>query len=174
MTKTLVRTPRTILVTASMAVTLIATLAACTGSKEPAGLGTTQLSVSTDTVSGTGQLAELQQRRAAWIARGINDYRVQLQITCFCGGDIRRPVLLEVRGGAVTKVWDMETGRPVTALANYPSITTLFDRAVGERSGGGYVSVAYDVAHGFPARIEIGTLANDAGTLYTLGGFQPL
>jgi hypothetical protein len=140
----------------------------------PSGLGTTQLSVSGDTIVGTGELAELQQRRAAWIARGIDDYRIQLQIVCFCAGDIRRPVLLEVRGGEVSKVWDMETARPVTALSSYPSVTKLFDLAIAERSGGGYVSVVYDKALGIPTRIEIGTLANDAGTMYVLGELQPL
>jgi hypothetical protein len=148
---------------------------ACADNTTPSGLGTQQLSVSGDTIVGTGQLSELQQRRAAWVARGINDYQVQLRIVCFCAGDITRPVLLEVRGGAVAKVWDLETTHPVATLSSYPPITKLFDMAVAERSReGGYVSVAYDATYGFPARIEIGTLANDAGTMYTLGGFRPL
>ncbi|HEX6054024.1 MAG TPA: DUF6174 domain-containing protein [Gemmatimonadaceae bacterium] len=147
----------------------IATAACASNDTTPVGIGATQLSVSADTVAGTGELAELQQRRAAWLARGIDDYQVQLQIVCFCAGDIRRPVVLEVRKGAVTKVWDLETGRLVPDVSPYPSITTLFDRAIETRSSGGHVSVAYDGTLGFPARIEIGTLANDAGTMYTLG-----
>ena len=142
---------------------------ACRESSVPSGLGVNQITVSTDTVSGSGQLNELQQRRAAWIAQGIDDYRVQLRISCFCGSDITRPVLVEVRRGAVSKVWDLETAKPVTNLDPYPSITTLFDRAIAERSQGGNVSVAYDGALGFPVRLEVGTIANDAGTLYFLG-----
>ncbi len=46
--------------------------------------------------------------------------------------------------------------------------------SIAERSGGGHVSVAYDATFGFPTRIEIGTLANDAGTEYALGAFRPL
>ena len=150
---------------------LVATTAAfaCQESPAPSGLGVNEIAVPTDTVSGSGQLNELQQRRAAWIAQGIDDYRVQLRISCFCAGDITRPVLVEVRRGAVTKVWDLETAKPVTNLEPYPSITTLFDRAVAERSQGGNVSVAYDGALGFPVRLEIGTIASDAGTLYFLG-----
>jgi hypothetical protein len=150
---------------------LVATTAAfaCPESSVPSGLGVNQITVPTDTVTGSGQLNELQQRRAAWIAQGIDDYRVQLSISCFCGGDIRRPVLVEVRRGAVSKVWDLETAKPVTNLEPYPSITTLFDRAITERSQGGNVSVAYDGGLGFPVRLEIGTIANDAGTLYFLG-----
>jgi len=75
-----------------------AALVAC--SDDPtSGLGTPLVATPRNAVPGTGQLAELEQRRADWIARGITDYRFQLQITCFCGGDITRPVLIEVREG---------------------------------------------------------------------------
>ena len=150
-----------------LAVTLTATACA---DDSPSGLGK-QLSVSGDTIVGTGQLAELQQRRAAWVARGIDDYRVELRISCFCGGDITRPVLVEVRNGVVSKVWDLETAKPVANLEPYPTITALFDKAIAERSRGGHVSVAYDRQLGFPARLEVGTVANDAGVLYFLGVF---
>ena len=165
-------TPRTTL--RLLAALSVLAVVACSENTTPAGLGTQQLSVAGDTVVGSGQLSELKQRRAAWVARGINDYQFQLRISCFCIPDFTRPVLIEVRGGAVARVWDLETARPVTTVSSYPTITTLFDRAVAERSReGGYVSVAYDATYGFPARIEIGTLANDAGTLYLLGGFRP-
>ena len=151
-----------------------ATIVACSGSASPSGLGTQQLSVSGDTVVGTGQLAELQQKRAAWVARGINDYRVELRISCFCGSTITRPVLLEVRGGAVSKVLDLETAKAVADISPYPTITQLFDRAIEMRTQNGHVSVAYDRSIGYPARLEIGTIANDAGTLYYLGALTSL
>jgi hypothetical protein len=52
---------------ASIAVVIAAsaTILACSNGSAPPGLGTQQLSVSADTVPGTGQLAELQERRAA-------------------------------------------------------------------------------------------------------------
>ena len=159
-----------------LAVAFAATAAtlACSDDSTPSGLGTQQLSVSADTVLGTGQLDELQERRAAWVARGITDYRVQLRISCFCAGTITRPVLVEVRRGAVSKVWDLETSKPVADVSPYPTITQLFDRAIETRSGGGNVSVTYDRASGIPARLEIGTIANDAGTLYFLAGLSAL
>ena len=153
---------------------LVAVTAACSNSSTPAEVGPQQLSVAGDTVVGTGQLSELQQRRAAWVARGINDYRVELRISCFCAGDIRRPVILEVRGGAISKVIDQETNKPVTDVSPYPTITGLFDRAIEMRTNGGHVSVAYDKSTGFPARLEIGTIANDAGTLYYLEALSSL
>ena len=151
-----------------------AATAACSSSSTPSGLGTQQLSISADTVVGTGELAELQSRRAAWVARAVNNYRVELRISCFCIADVRRPVLVEVRGGSVAKVLDLETAKPVTDLSRYPTITQLFDRAIEMRSGGGHVSVAYDKSLGYPARIEIGTIANDAGTVYYVGALTTL
>ena len=144
--------------------------AACADRSSSTGLGTPQVEVPTAMIEGAGSLSELQQRRAAWVARGIVDYRVQLRISCFCGSEITRPVLLEVRGGVVSKVWDLETAKPVPPLAAYPTITQLFDNAIAERSREGFVAVTYDRATGIPASLVIGTLANDAGTAYQLGG----
>jgi hypothetical protein len=152
-----------------IAASATATVLACSNGRDPSGLNAQQLSVSADTVTGTGQLNELQQRRAAWVARGIADYRVQLRISCFCAGEITRPVVMEVKGGVVSKVWDLETSKLIADVSPYPTITQLFDRAIEKRTGGGNVSVAYDRASGVPARLEIGTIANDAGTLFFLG-----
>ena len=104
-------------------------------------------------------------RSFAWIVRTLSG---PMRSSCFCGGDITRPVLVEVRGSAVAKVWDLETGKPVPNTALYPTITKLFDDAIAMRSGGGNVSVAYDQALGIPIRLEVGTIANDAGVLYFL------
>src|SRR5215218_6676288 len=136
------------------AVIIVAVVAGACADGAALGIGTRQLAMSADTVQGTASLSELQQRRAAWVARGIADYRVQLRIVCFCGSEITRPIIVEVRGGAVAKVSDLETGRPATALTTYPTITGLFDAAIAERSRGGFVSVAYDTAAGLPVRLE--------------------
>ena len=171
MTATLTFSRRTYL---AIAIAAIASILACSNQSTPSGLGTQQLSVSADTVPGTGTLDELQQRRAAWVARNIADYRVQLRISCFCGSTITRPVLVEVRRGAVSKVWDLETSKLVADMSPYPTITKLFDQAIEVRGRGGNVSVTYDRANGIPARLEIGTIANDAGTLFYLGDFSAL
>jgi hypothetical protein len=152
----------------------LAMLAVACADGSPVASATAQIAMSADTVQGTASLSELQQRRAAWVVRGITDYRVQLRIVCFCGSEVTRPVVVEVRGGAVAKVSDLETGKPATALTTYPTITGLFDAAIAERSRGGFVSVAYDTAAGLPVRLEIGTLANDAGTQYQVSGLTPL
>ena len=147
---------------------LIAVSIGCANGSPATGLNE-QVLAPRDTIPGTGELSELQDRRAAWVSRGIDDYRFKLQISCFCGGDITRPVLIEVRGSAIVKVWDLETGNAVANVSAYPTITRLFDAAIAERSRGGNVSVAYDNALGIPARLEVGTIANDAGVLYFVG-----
>lgn len=153
---------------------LLLTVGACREASVPSGLGTQRLSISSDTVSGNGQLAELQQKRAAWAARGINDYRVQMQIVCFCRTDVTRPVLVEVRRGVVSKVWDLETAKLIANIEPYPSITALYDQAVDQRAGGGNVTAAYNAKLDFPVRLEIGTIANDAGRVFMLGAFTKL
>lgn len=145
---------------------------ACADASTDTGLGTQQVAFSRDTIPGTGQLAELQQRRAEWLARGIKDYRIQLRISCFCAGDVVRPKLVEVRNGVVSKAWDLETAQPVASIAGIPTITGLFDAAIAERARGGNVSATYDKAFGIPVRLEVGTVANDAGVLYFLGGLK--
>jgi hypothetical protein len=156
------------------ALVAIAATACADAADGATGLRTNQVSVPSDTVPGTGQLSELQQKRATWVARGIANYRFELRISCFCAGDIARPVLVEVRGGSVSKVWDLETVNPVRDVSPYKTITALFDAAIAERSRGGNVSVAYDRTFGIPIRLEVGTIANDAGILYLLGGLVRL
>jgi hypothetical protein len=147
---------------------------ACSDNKVPLGLGSQEVAFSRDTVRGTGELTELQQRRAAWVARGIKDYRYQLRQTCFCVAEAIRPKLLEVRGGTVARAWDLATGKEVIDTRGFPTITTLFDDAIATRASGGPVRVTYDRALGIPVLLEIGTLANDAGVGYKVGGFEQI
>jgi hypothetical protein len=147
---------------------------ACSDDTPGIGLKPQQGITAGDSITGSGDLSELRERRAAWLAHGIDDYRFQLQISCFCGGQITRPVVIEVRGGAIAKVQDLESGNAVPDVSAYPTITKLLDAAIAERSSGGYVSVAYDRTLGIPVRLEVGTLANDAGILYLVSSLVRL
>ena len=90
-----------------------------------------------DTITGSGQLSELQQHRAAWLLRGIDDYRFQLQISCFCGAEITRPVVIEVHGGAIATVEDLATGsrwptcRPIPRSRSCSTPRSTSARAAG-------------------------------------------
>ena len=166
------RSNRLLLLTA--ATIAIAAAVACSDDSPTARLEARQALMAGDTITGSGQLSELREHRAAWVSHGIDDYRFQLRISCFCGGDITRPVVIEVRDGAIATVEDLETGKAVDDVSVYPTITKLFDAAIAERAGGGHVSVAYDQALGIPVRLEVGTLANDAGILYLVGSLVRL
>jgi Family of unknown function (DUF6174) len=159
---------------ARVVVACVAMAAAGCADERPATGLNAQVLAPGDTITGSGQLSELQEHRAAWMSRGIDDYQFQLQISCFCGGDITRPVVIEVRGGAIAKVRDVETGNAVANVSAYATITKLFDAAIAERSRGGNVSVAYDRALGIPVRLEVGTIANDAGVLYLVSALSRL
>src|SRR5512132_2692070 len=74
---------------------------ACSDDTPGIGLKPQQAIALGDTITGSGELSELQEHRAAWVSHKIDDYRFQLQISCFCGGQITRPVVIEVRGGAI-------------------------------------------------------------------------
>ena len=152
----------------------IAGAVACSDDSPTADLSAQMALTLGDTISGSGQVSELQKHRAAWLSRGIDDYRFQLQINCFCGGEITRPVVVEVRGGAIAMVEDLATGRSVADVSAYPTITKLFDAAIDERTRGGSVSVAYDRTLGIPVRLELGTIANDAGIQYFLSNLVRL
>ena len=152
----------------------IAGATACSNDSPTVDINAQQTLTLADTITGSGQLSELRQRRAAWLLRRIDDYRFQLQISCFCGAEITRPVVIEVHGGAITRVEDLATGKPVADVSAYPTITKLFDAAIDERSRGGSVSVTYDRTLGIPARLELGTIANDAGTQYFLSNLVRL
>jgi len=166
-------TSRRLLYLVAPVMSIAAAMIACDDAAQT-GLVPQPLLASGDTIPGSGQLLELQQRRAAWIARGITNYRFRLRISCFCGGDITRPVIIEVRNGAIATVRDVGTGKPVSNTSPYPTVTGLFDAAIAERSRGGNVSVAYDRAVGIPVRLEVGTIANDAGVLYLVSELSQL
>jgi len=155
----------------TLVASVVVAIVGCADNSPATGLQTLQPSLAGDTIPGTGQLAELQQRRATWVARKIDNYRFHLTISCFCGSEITRPVVIEVRQGVVATVVDVEANKPVTNKFLYPTITALFDAAIAERSRGGNVTVAYDRLIGIPARLEVGTIANDAGVLYFLSDF---
>lgn len=118
----------------------------------------------------TGALAAARGR---WEARKPTAYAYTLEISCFC---IQRGVYaVEARDGRVASV-RTEAGEsvPEDRLPYILTVDQLFQR-IGEAAGEGTPTrIVYDPALGYPAEAEIGTLANDAGTLYRIRGLRPL
>lgn len=88
-----------------------------------------------------------------------------------------QPVTIEVRAGEVVRVTARGTGEDLTSLPNlqWPTIAGLFTIIEEAREQGREpLQVGYDPQSGYPTRIEIGSLAADAGVIYTASDLQPL
>ena len=69
---------------------------------------------------------ELDTSRSLWNINGLTDYNYVLQRQCNCIGDARRPGLVQVRGGAITAVSDVETLQPINPSL-FRTVDGLFD-----------------------------------------------
>ena len=150
--------------TSLLAAALVAALAAAACSREPAPSGPRPLAALGDTVVGSGRAEELRAMRDTWAAtRGGRDYRFTTSFVCFCvGGDAE--AVVSVRGTRVVSVRRRDTGAALSAPMYY-TIEELYARAIAMAEASGEVSVTYHRS-GYPARLVVGTLANDAGTAY--------
>lgn len=122
-------------------------------------------------VEGGATLDDLRARQRQWAALGLASYDLDLAITCFCPEEFRRPVTVRVRNGLAAAVTARTPGA-VRPAAEYPTIDSLFSRAIAERARGGHVRGTFDRDYGFPTFVEIGTLANDAGVGYTVAAVR--
>ncbi len=117
------------------------------------------------TGDGSGSEMELRTRWLQWRALGPRSYSYELRRSCFCTVDAITPARVEVRDGRVVDIRALATGEPLP-LRFVPTIDSLFAWAIAEAERDGHVEVMYDQRLSYPARLVIGTLANDAGTAY--------
>lgn len=111
----------------------------------------------------------------SWSADRADDYRFAFQRECFCVPEAVEPVVIEVRDGAVVSVRSRRTGKlmPDSESVAWLTIPDLLAEAEDARDSGEKVDIDYHPS-GYPAQIEIGSLAADAGTRYTISDVQPL
>jgi hypothetical protein len=125
----------------------------------------------------TDQAADLKAKQQRWEAAAITDYRFDFQQQCFCVPEQLQPVTIEVRNGHVARVVSRETGQDVVAVAGlrWYTVPDLF-RVIAEAQQQGVTPlvVRYDSRIGYPTHIEAGSLAADAGTIYTASDLRPL
>ncbi|HET6763289.1 MAG TPA: DUF6174 domain-containing protein, partial [Longimicrobiaceae bacterium] len=121
--------------------------------------------------------APVAERLHQWRAQNLTDYRYDFQRTCYCSLTARQAVTIEVHGGKVTSV----TARGGAAWAEgdphvtWPTVEDLFKQIDDARAAGiSPLVVRWDAGRGYPTYIEMGTLANDAGTVMNVGNLQPL
>lgn len=142
---------------------LLSASAACTASgAQPGG---------TPAPAESGDAAAAQR---TWEARRPAAYAYDLAISCFCIH--RGEYTVEVRNGAITSVRTRTVGAsPEPPRVEYMMTVDQLFSAIREASQNGTpVRATYHAQWGYPTEAEIGTLANDAGTLYRIKNLRPL
>lgn len=140
--------------------TLLSTVAACTPPAPP-----------TDAPPAGGSAAAAQ---ATWEARRPAAYAYDLTIACMCihRGEYR----VEVRNGEIASVRDAATGAPSpeSRVEWIVTVDRLFEVMRQATAAGTPVRAVYDPELGYPTEAEVGMLADDSGTLYTIRKLRPL
>ena len=112
--------------------------------------------------------------RATWEARGPKAYAYDLTIACMCihRGEYR----VEVRNGEITSVRDAATGAPSpeSRVEWIVTVDRLLEVMQQASVAGTPVRAVYHPELGYPTEAEIGMLADDSGTLYTIRNLRPL
>lgn len=113
--------------------------------------------------------------RAAWAALEIRDYRFDFERQCFCVREAVEPVTIDVRSGEIAAVRSRSTGDEilVSDMVQWHTVEELFRLIEEAEAEGQDVRVEYDTL-GYPRRIEIGSLAADAGVIYTISRLERL
>jgi hypothetical protein len=100
-------------------------------------------------------LREATARRAAWRARHISDYRIQVAVGCFCPWP-QTPAILEVRGNIPVALRDTSgksLGTPREPWSLY-TVEGLFDAVEQGARRNDVVEVVYDPRYDYPAQIR--------------------
>lgn len=113
--------------------------------------------------------------RQLWERQGLDDYRYTYSVVCFCPE--RGPVRVTVRDGRVAEV--QPAADPNARVAGGAQLQVLtvdevFDRIEEAEANGTFTKIEYHPSLGYPTSAEIGTLANDAGTVYQISELEPL
>ena len=96
--------------------------------------------------------------KALWEAQELASYRYTLQVGCFCLVEMTRPVVIEVRDGAVASVTYADDGSAADPMLfeQYDSVEDLF-AVIGEAEAQNpaRLDVTYDEALGVPLSVDI-------------------
>jgi hypothetical protein len=128
---------------------------------------------------GPGGLDGPQRPQALWEAQGYDHYRYTLQVGCFCMTDVTRPVVIEVRDGAVASITYADDGAPAdpALFARYDTIDDLFTViAEAASQNPARLDVTYAAETGVPLSvvIDISEQMADEELYLTVSDFQAL
>lgn len=122
-------------------------------------------------------LDEVAIQERLWQEAGLTSYRFEFEQQCFCVREQVQPVIIEVRDERIERVLSKETGQDLSGEANlqWYTVADLFGRIVeAQANGTAPLVVRYDPQLGYPVHIEMGSLAADAGVIFTASNLEPL
>ena len=101
---------------------------------------------------------EPQNPQALWEAQALESYRYTLHVSCFCVREMARPVVVEVRDGAVASITYADDGASAdpSLFERYDTVDDLFDLiAVTEAKDPARLDVTYAEETGVPLEIDV-------------------
>jgi hypothetical protein len=125
----------------------------------------------------TGPESDFTRAQSRWASQRPVAYDYTLKLSCFCGSEATRAVVILVRGDIVESRTYADNGAVVPAQYNsvFPTIEGMFDRiaaAIDQKAA--KVDVSYDPALGYPTSIAFDGSLNvaDDESWYTLTNFH--
>jgi hypothetical protein len=126
---------------------------------------------------------ELSRNQSKWQDAGVDHYRFQLGVGCFCPvGDIM-PMTVEVQDGEIVSIVDVN-GMAFTStdpmsefILKYATIDRIFSELGSDSvQEADKLTVTYDPTYGYPADVVIDfiELAIDDELYLSVSGFEPL
>lgn len=105
----------------------------------------------------------LAENRAKWQAQGIQHYRFNLSISCFCPFQEQMPLTIEVQNGKVVSI-SARDGEDVTPfLESYSrsdTIDKLFNIIASAEGSADELEIEYNPTYGFPSLVWIDYMKN--------------
>ena len=122
---------------------------------------------------------ELETAHALWEDQGIDSYRYDLQVGCFCIRELTRPVTIEVRDGEVAAITYVDDGTAADAILfeNFSTMARVFDVLAQNKAQDPVVfDVTYDASLGIPldVAIDISEMMADEELWLTVSNFATL
>ena len=131
-------------------------------------------------LSACGGRSTLNENRDKWNASGINHYRFELTIFCFCPFSEVNPVTVEVLDGRIVSLTGAD-GQPLpenfrSDFDQAGTVNLLFAIAENSLANADQAEVTYDAAYGFPSSIRVDwiELAMDDEVSYYIENFEVL
>jgi hypothetical protein len=122
----------------------------------------------------------LAEGEAKWAARGFGDYSIEMRRSCFCAPEVNVWARVEVVGGTVVRVTQLETGEIITDSRRtyWDTVEELFStlRETDEADWLEDIEFTLDPVLGYPAEIRWISTPNvqDAGATQFLRNPAPL